>query len=524
MEKVVSLPRGHTQETLKLWYQSLFGFEPSKYQIEIWKTIEHTNNSIAVGAVAGSGKTTTITCALKLLPKGKEAIFLAFNKSIVKELSTRVPETVSVSTLHSFGCRTLMMNWGRLKISENKVFNLGVKLSDRWNINESENKFSYVARINKLVDFMRYNLVELNVDAINELADSYGIPIYGEEPEHAMELLALSNKHAMTEIDFADMIYQPAIRDVKIKKYPYVLLDEAQDLNRAQQVMVQKIIEPKNGRLIAVGDPYQSIYGFAGADHKSYERIKLMVANTVELPLSVCYRCTKALVRHAQEIVPTIEFSETAAEGIDPVDGDYRDIEDGSFVLCRNTKPLVQLFIELIKMGKKANIKGKEIGASIVTLIDKTKQKTIVGLLKHLVAHKVQLKTKLIKKGVIKFDTHPRMIDLSEKMEIINILAKPFDTTNQLKQYIDKIFLDDNLPGIVLSTIHKAKGLEANKVYILMPSLMPSAYAVSEDELQQEYNLIYVARTRAKKELVYIRSLPDPPTVDEEQEETQTRL
>jgi ATP-dependent exoDNAse (exonuclease V) beta subunit len=58
--------------------------------------------------------------------------------------------------------------------------------------------------------------------------------------------------------------------------------------------------------------------------------------------------------------------------------------------------------------------------------------------------------------------------------------------------------------GIALSTIHKAKGLEANNVYIACPSLMPSRSATQDWEKEQEHNLMYVAFTRAKNKLVFL--------------------
>jgi ATP-dependent exoDNAse (exonuclease V) beta subunit len=58
--------------------------------------------------------------------------------------------------------------------------------------------------------------------------------------------------------------------------------------------------------------------------------------------------------------------------------------------------------------------------------------------------------------------------------------------------------------GISLSTIHKAKGLEANNVFIICPSLMPSKSAKQEWEITQEKNLIYVAYTRAKNKLAFV--------------------
>ena len=58
--------------------------------------------------------------------------------------------------------------------------------------------------------------------------------------------------------------------------------------------------------------------------------------------------------------------------------------------------------------------------------------------------------------------------------------------------------------GICLSTIHKSKGLEAERVFILHPELMPSNQAVTLREKEQENNLIYVAYTRAIKTLGFI--------------------
>jgi superfamily I DNA/RNA helicase len=57
---------------------------------------------------------------------------------------------------------------------------------------------------------------------------------------------------------------------------------------------------------------------------------------------------------------------------------------------------------------------------------------------------------------------------------------------------------------LTLCTVHKAKGLEWNRVYILDEFLMPSKYARQAWQQQQETNLQYVAVTRAKQELKFI--------------------
>ena len=72
-----------------------------------------------------------------------------------------------------------------------------------------------------------------------------------------------------------------------------------------------------------------------------------------------------------------------------------------------------------------------------------------------------------------------------------------------LKTLISNIFSDD-IKGIMLSTIHKAKGLENDRIMFLCPELIPSKYATTDWMFEQEMNLKYVAITRAKKDLIYI--------------------
>ena len=78
-----------------------------------------------------------------------------------------------------------------------------------------------------------------------------------------------------------------------------------------------------------------------------------------------------------------------------------------------------------------------------------------------------------------------------------------------MKQYssflaLVQILFTPSRDSIRLSTIHKVKGLEANRVWFYLPELVPHPNAVSDWELKQEENLKYVAITRAKNELYYV--------------------
>jgi len=67
-----------------------------------------------------------------------------------------------------------------------------------------------------------------------------------------------------------------------------------------------------------------------------------------------------------------------------------------------------------------------------------------------------------------------------------------------------KGIFSDEVKGIILSTIHKAKGLENDRIFFLAPELIPSKYATQPWQYEQEQNLFYVAVTRAKHELIYV--------------------
>jgi len=70
-------------------------FTPSPYQQGIYDFITKGTGNAVVSAVAGSGKTTTLINALNLIPSELNVLFLAFNKSIAKELAERVPKNSS---------------------------------------------------------------------------------------------------------------------------------------------------------------------------------------------------------------------------------------------------------------------------------------------------------------------------------------------------------------------------------------------------------------------------------------------
>ena len=93
---------------------------------------------------------------------------------------------------------------------------------------------------------------------------------------------------------------------------------------------------------------------------------------------------------------------------------------------------------------------------------------------------------------------------LEDKVETILALADGCDDIGCLEDKIKLIF-SEKAEGVVFSSIHRAKGLEAQRVYILHPELLPHPMAKADWEKEQEKNIEYVAITRTLDQLIYVR-------------------
>lgn len=479
--------------------------EYSNYQKLIFNFVKHSNANGVVEAVAGSGKTTTSIHAMKHVPAYMETLFAAFNKSIVEELEKRVPSGVTVKTMHSIGWSAIRRHYGSdVQLVERKSFSHVEKLL--YKLRREKWYWGYLHNIIKLTDIVRQN-VEFDESTVEEAMEKHAIAILtGDEPEHVVKLIK-SMTSDLDVFDFTDMIFFPAINpEIRLPKYDFVFIDELQDLNRAQQVIIERMLNKKS-RFIGVGDSRQAIYGFRGSDEQSFQRFR-DIPNTSGLPLSICYRCGKAIVEEAKLIVPHIEWYPHQVDGKVRT-GYVEEIANGDWVICRNTKPLVVLAFLLISQGKKARIKGKEIGENLINLLQSVGvniQSVAVRLLK---GKRDQLLTQYRDQYKMeKPELHPKVVALEENIGVIEFL---FDRlggdVRRVIKFLQETFSDDH-SDISLSTIHKAKGLENDRVFFLRPDLIPSRFAVNPWQKEQEENLRYVAITRAKRELVYVNDFP----------------
>lgn len=452
-----------------------------------------------------SGKTHTLKELCNRTKEGTSCLFMAFNKSIAEELKTKLPTTVECNTFHSMGLRTLMKNFRfRMQLEENKCFSLCMELFD-FRKKEYKEKMRYYFALQELWEKIRLSLCEINERNVSALCIEYDLDYensmindLNKINERWRKDCAKIQDNKSFKMDFPDMLWIPYnfVDEMNFPKYQVVMLDECQDSFTLQKEILQRYIKPR-GRFIAVGDSKQLIYNFMGSDLDVFNSIKRM-SNTICLPLSVTYRCAKKIVEKANEVFPGTECVPTAIEGVIR-SGDIFEAESGDFILCRNNYPLVATFIMLLEKGKKASIMGRDFGESLCRLLDGQERLDDLYLL---LDDKV---SKLKGKGLseIAITNNASYVALKEKVSIIEILYKRFPGSFlALKQKIKNIFSDDKT-GIILSTIHKSKGLEAKRVFFLNPELIPSKFAKTPKALYAEDCLKFVAITRAKEELVY---------------------
>ncbi|MFW5847602.1 MAG: UvrD-helicase domain-containing protein [bacterium] len=466
------------------------------------------NGRFLLGDFTITHNTTTAVKAVGLLPETSNITFLAFNKHIQTELKTKLPKHVRCYTSHGLGFQALKRKYGKdIEFDEFKVQKIIQRKAKAWDLNEFESQDDiddYFKMLLKFVNLCRATLV-LKKKYLPYIAEKYDLRFITDHDEKRIMSILEEIVKDRKSFDYSDMVFLPAI-DKKIWFFPqdYVFVDEAQDLNRAQQEIIKRILRKDDqgniiGKLCAIGDPMQSIYSFAGSDTRSFEWFKKF-PNTKILPLTVSFRCAKNIIAEAQKIVPDIKALPNAPNGIVREDGDVlNEARDGDFVLCRTTLPLVRLFLEFLSQHKKAMIKGSDIGLSLLDMIKNYKD--IKHMKNSLRKELRDFANGLRAKGIINYQEHSGYVALEDKAMVLVYLASICTNMRDLRSKIKQIFSDE-LEGIVLSTVHKAKGLEAERVFIIRPDLLPMKVPQAWQAVQEK-NLKYVAVTRAKKELIF---------------------
>lgn len=344
-------------------------------------------------------------------------------------------------------------------------------------------------------------------DEINQVSEERFIKACAKVYRRSLEQCTAGRESV---IDFDDMLLAPLYFSTGKPspiQYDWVFVDEAQDSNQSRRMLARFVLKPQ-GRLVACGDDRQAIYHFAGASSDAMGIIQ-RENESHTLPLNVTYRCPKKIVDMACQWVPDYTAHESAPEGevrtvhhsdfwLEKFRTDGRDV-----ILCRNTRPLVGIAVRLREQGIACVVEGQS-GQAIVNLITKWGEMPIADfLLRMAVWQEEEVKKWENKKRPDKVEI------VTERCGTIRMLAAKVGGDQSIRKLVARVemlFGDDNRTDVLrLCSVHRSKGREWERVFLVgRNEYMPSRYAQTAEELQQEENLMYVAITRVKQELVEV--------------------
>ena len=538
-------------------------------QQKIFDFVKNGTGNGIIDAVAGAGKTTTLMGCVLHIPNIDDVIYCAFNTSIRKELQKKfhaAKKNVKVSTIHSLGFQMLratkdykLNDWKYNEIIKDPEFFetlvpfvdqiLGyhnhptvaelkrldemrddLDWEDKNALNEGQ---QYVGKIiMRLLDInqkYRCTLEEDSVECYDAMVRHFGIfaPWECQHNTYSDELKCYFNAHqrllkegnsmAVSHgiIDYTDQLYLPYVLNLTSKnEYGFVFVDECQDLSKAQLYVVKQYLR-EDGRLLAVGDPYQAIYGFAGADCQSFERVK-NTFNCTLLGLTDCFRCPQSVIQLAKSIRPDINgFKQYSGKIYSiPQREVIHNVKEGDLIICRTRKPLMAMALKLIAKDFKVKIHPDELQEFMGNYKRNfTPQELRKILTEDMIDAFFERARERNEQRIIRENRNADSIirnmlikeEVRDMEDTLNFLKKKFFDwhLNTLQSILTRLKHTLSYPGdeaIKISSIHRAKGLENDRVFILEYNKLPYKRELEWERIQ-ERNLHYVAVTRPKEEL-----------------------
>ena len=439
-------------------------------------------------------------------------------------------------------------------------------LMEKYDVNNLDNIKERVSKfdpeyIQKIADETKFNLMSKNIkedlkEGVVWLLEQT-MP-HGTNTEHDVDGKKVKLKSYR---DFNDDLWYAATHADQIHwpKYKFVLADEVQDFNEAQKIALKKLHDA-GARIVAVGDKYQSIYKFRGSDSEAFDNLGDMLKEVspnkdIHRSLSKNFRSKKAIIDFSnantvvnglQQGIPTKNGEEGKAtkdkvnyeEAFDTLKKEKK--ENGKIMqtafIARTNEPLIQAAIKLMKEGIPFIIIGKDMAKELIRHVDKIVsghklsdfsdvRKLGDALYQFKESEKDEHHGKAAKTAYLK--------ELEETTEALLAAIYQFEEVNNNKVTITgfKIWLKNRFSGIdadsatgkaeyekmlkelnpvVLTTAHRSKGMEWDRVYILRDDLFPHPRVKKEDELAQEEHMRYISYTRPREEL-HIISLDGQP-------------
>jgi superfamily I DNA/RNA helicase len=475
--------------------------EPTTEQHHIIEAARASSANLIVNALAGTGKTTTIEMICNVLTS-IPILYLAFNKRIVVEAADRMPSHVECRTQNSLGHRVWAQATGRrLVVASDKMRTIVKAIIGELNRkDQSEAWEDYAETLKWLQWAKRDGYVPWTWAGPHDDVLSYDDFLIMHEDQPSRQQVHIINEALKRSIaaayeggiDYDDQIYMPVLFGGPWPKFPLVIIDEAQDWGPLGHRMLDKLVTK---RLIAVGDPWQSIYAFKGAvcNGMSILRDRFEMQ---EYPLSVTWRVPKQGVLRANGRVSWYKaaFGNPDGEVIHLDEWGPADIPSEAAIICRNNAPLLSMGFKLLRAEVPIKMVGFDIGAGLVRILKKLGPPDMSEAQAR--AAITQWMEAQLAKGSFS------QAGIYDRADCLEILISGRKTLQEAIVHAEAIFKRADTKPVQLLSGHKAKGLEWENVIHLDAWRIPSRFAREGTEAwEQELNVKYVIETRFKHRL-----------------------
>lgn len=491
----------------------------SEEQEDIFKFAVKGTFNMIVQAVAGAGKTTTLVECVKRIDPSKKILLLAHNKSTRDTLKERVGtrDNINIFTLHGLAWRLFTEHFDKQPTLDDEKYrkyvnkNLKDIASEQYHNLSGPKKLMYKANVFDLINKARHNLKQSEKEIRKLATKKYGMTLVADECHLVSKILKWGSEN-LDIVDFQDLLWLPSQLGYFTKRYlaDIIMLDEAQDASLAQQDVIKRCFK-RETRLFGFGDEDQTINSWCGSDSESFEHLHdkdEFRRPAVDFPLTTNYRCGKNIIEYAKKYTnKPIKARDDAPDGIVRHEAHLDEVKDGDMILCRNIAPLMEVYRRGVAGGKKMYFRGEELGSKLIEDADCADGDTIQDIVKSMKKRLIATWEVLSSESGIdekESMTDPRVLALLDTIKTMENLPPTVVKRSDLEKFSKEVFSDEGQEGIQLSTIHRAKGLEADNVFVVCPSLIPSRLARLEWEITEEQHLLYVMCTRPKDSLNFV--------------------
>lgn len=522
-------------------------FEPTPQQFTILDAIaSHTHPVIAIDAGPGCAKTTTIKEAIKLLAPNYKSewvasrarlVYTAFNKDICMETQADfVAEGINknglfkaqATTFNSLGLSIAVMGLEpgtKVSIDANKSKAILRGIQDQGRHSIAPDEWDDLTDLLKMAKSQGY-LPPASGSAFGSLLDFETLAMMSDviPKPHYKTIIDIALKATIKScfdrlFDFDDQLWFTAFFSPMNRKIEWMFVDECQDLTPVQLFLLKRI---KASWIVLVGDPCQAIYAFRGAMNDSFERIFDIWPGALRLPLTESFRVPK-------NVLPLLRERNAALSSVSPANGLVDTWQGGTIrdlighvkgtraILCRNNAPLYRVALACIASQIPFMMNDTRWGESLIKSIKRVcpnpqshpVDSIFIGMFMHSLLEYAGDDKRKRDAALDKVAAVEALADATNPSSVAALLLT-------LQSLLKRANPSDKNKPLLLSTAHKAKGLEFDYVVHLDSHLIPAQYAETESELAQEANIAYVINSRTKSTLVFAESasiiIPGAPT------------